>query len=279
MYLSKFAEEIAPNIVASFIMFIGVFVWFYIMRRSAFKKWANKSIIPLWVYYLTLDNRFSRLQRTIQEASGLKSKVVVDRAISAREEWPSGLGALAPDKLISLALDLSKAEADSTCLSSYVAIWVRHANAIGLPHNIAESVWKLEEAVTEFNTSLIRHTSLLQSLLQLNASGSMDEEFIAKQRNGYMRYFLGGVDRVVSTIDKQEDGRADFSKVGGRSLWTLNERLCKIKEAIQSVHETCGDKKITLHEGETLWSDEKNKFYSFCPMIPANEPAPAPLSA
>ena len=260
-----FSLGVLQNIVASIMTAGGVFFLFQIWNKNKYREWAAQHILPLWIYYLTLENRFARIQETIMRISGNKETNAEEQS-SRFEEWADKLEPIATDLSNQLALDLSKAEADSMSLLSYMSIWVRHSSSIAVPTSIAKKVWDLEEKVTEFNASLLRHTHLLQNLLQLKDRGK-NGEFTYKQRNGYLKYFLGDVDRVVCSIDDARNGGNDYSKVGGCSMWTLGKRLGEMKEAIQEVNNTCGNEKATLYEGEALWRDEEDGFHHFKPMI------------
>ena len=145
-FFSGVVQNIAATMVTVPVIGMGAILRYRAIQESDFKAWAGKEIIPLWVYYLSLENRFSRLKQTAYKIN----------------EISCNPGQLTTNDSTSIALDLYKAEADSMCLLSYVAIWVRHANSIGLPKKIAEAVFDLEEDVVEFNTSLVRHTGTLQ---------------------------------------------------------------------------------------------------------------------
>jgi hypothetical protein len=251
----EFWSGVLQNLFAAPIVVGLVILWFHFMRKGKFRKWANLNIIPLWVFYLTLDHRFARIQRTI-----MRNRQVA----SGDENAPFDTGTSIFSKFsredsISLALDLAKAEADSICLLSYVTIWIKHANGISLPGKIGEVVLRLEEEITEFNASLVRHSRPLLELLRLLESGD-SEEMLSKNRDGYFHYFLGDLDRTVSTVAPFHD------RLGQRSMWTLSNRLNKIKTAIQDVNTTCGDGK-PLPEGCELWHGDRNTFEAFNPIV------------
>ena len=235
-FFTGFFSGVIQNIAATMVTVPVIGMWVMLRYRATqendFKAWAGKGIIPLWVYYLSLENRFSRLKKTVCKIN----------------ESSYGPGPSITNDSTSLALDLYKAEADSMCLLSYVAIWVRHASSIGVPKKITKAVFDLEEEVVEFNASLVRHTGLLQEILGMKFDEG-SEKLLSGQRKAYLRYFLGGSDRVVSTINEQ-----DFPNAGGRSSWTLRKRLDSIKKSIENVKISYGETKA-LPEGKTLWPD------------------------
>ena len=81
------------------------------------------------------------------------------------------------------------------------------------------------------------------------------EKLVSDQLQFYLEYFLGGSDRVISTIDEQ-----DVLKIGGRSSWTLRKRLDSIKQSIENVKISYGETRA-LPEGKTLWP----KYSSYTP--------------
>jgi hypothetical protein len=96
-------------------------------------------------------------------------------------------------------------------------------------------------------------------LLRLLESGD-SEEMLSKNRNGYFQYFLGDLDRTVSTV------KPFHERLGDHSMWTLGKRLNKVKIAIQTVNKSCGDGKL-LPEGSELWHENGNAFEAFSPIV------------
>jgi hypothetical protein len=250
-----FWVSVLENLVAAPLLVVLAIFWFHFVRKGKFKKWGNLNIVPLWVFYLTLDHRFARIQKTIMR----NRQVATGDENAPFDTGTSMFSKFSREDSISLALDLAKAEADSTCLLSYAKTWVSHASSISLPGEIGEAVLTLEEEITEFNASLIRHSRPLLELLRLLESGD-SEEMLSKNRNGYFYYFLGGLDRTVSTV-------APFhERLGDHSTWTLGNRLNKVKKAIQAVNESCCDGEL-LPEGSELWHENGNAFEAFSPIV------------
>jgi hypothetical protein len=259
MNWTEFLFGVLQNIVAiPLVLAIGYF-WYRLTKHQKFTFWANNNIIPLWIFYLTLNSRLARIQNSILKIAKIEKNAMSEAKLSSIELWLSQGHLIHREDSIRFALDLSKAELDSECMVEHVSIWVRHVSGIGLPNKISMKVLELEEQVTEFNATFIRHSRILRELLKMLES-SQDDKFIVNQRNLYIHYFIGNVDRTVSSVSFK-----DFKKLG-REKWVLGDRLNHIKIAIEQVNKSHGQG-MSLPSGSDLWHEEGKTYEEFVPII------------